>query len=125
MCAMLLADLGAEVLRIERLTPSDLGVPRPRRFNLTLRGRKTIALDLKSPDGKETGLKLVERSDALIEGFRPGVAERLGLGPADCFSRNQMLVYGRITGWGQSGPCANAAPHDLNFIALTGALSTI
>jgi alpha-methylacyl-CoA racemase len=125
MCAMLLADLGAEVLRIERLTPSDLGVPRPRRFNLTLRGRKTIALDLKSPDGKETVLKLIERSDVLIEGFRPGVAERLGLGPADCFGRNQMLVYGRITGWGQSGPLANAAAHDLNYIALTGALSTI
>ena len=125
MCAMLLADLGAEVLRIERLTPSDLGVQRPRRFNLTLRGRKAIALDLKNPAGKETVLKLIERSDVLIEGFRPGVAERLGLGPTDCFNRNQMLVYGRITGWGQSGPLANAAGHDLNYIALTGALNTI
>jgi alpha-methylacyl-CoA racemase len=125
MCAMLLADLGAEVLRIENPTPAELGVKRPRRFNLTLRGRKTIALDLKSPEGKETALKLIARSDVLIEGFRPGVTERLGLGPADCFHHNQMLIYGRITGWGQSGPLANAAGHDLNYIALTGALHAI
>lgn len=125
MCAMLLADLGAEILRIERLTPSGLGVPRPLKFNLTLRGRKTIALDLKDPESKATALQLVERADALIEGFRPGVTERLGLGPDDCFVRNPRLVYGRITGWGQDGTLANAAGHDLNYIALTGALNAI
>ncbi len=125
MCAMLLADLGADVIRIDRLTPSELGVQRPLRFNLTLRGRKVVALDLKTAKGRETVLRLVERADALIEGFRPGVTERLGLGPDDCLKRNPRLVYGRITGWGQSGPLSNAAGHDLNYIALTGALGSI
>ena len=125
MCAMLLADLGADVIRIDRLTPSELGVQRPLRFNLTLRGRKVVALDLKTAEGRETVLKLVERADALIEGFRPGVTERLGLGPDDCLKRNPRLVYGRITGWGQTGPLSKAAGHDLNYIALTGALGSI
>jgi alpha-methylacyl-CoA racemase len=122
MCAMLLADLGATVLRIERPGGSDLGVARPRHLDLLLRGRRSIALDLKSPAGTALALRLVERADALIEGFRPGVAERLGLGPQDCLARNRRLVYGRVTGWGQDGPLAQAAGHDINYIALTGAL---
>lgn len=125
MCAMLFADLGATVLRIDRVQPSGLGVERPLRFNLLLRGRRALALDLKSAGGKALALKLVEKADALIEGFRPGVAERLGLGPEDCRARNPRLVYGRVTGWGQEGPLAQAAGHDLNYIALTGALHAI
>lgn len=125
MCAMLLADLGAEVLRIDRVEPAALGVPRPLKYNLTLRGRKSVSVDLKSDKGRETVLKIIQRADALIEGFRPGVAERLGLGPDQCLERNPRLVYGRITGWGQTGPLATAAGHDLNYIALTGALHAI
>ena len=122
MCAMLLADLGATVLRIDRPEPSDLGVPRPLRYDLLLRGRKCLALDLKHPDAKALALQLIDRADALIEGFRPGVTERLGLGPEDCLARNPSLVYGRVTGWGQGGPLAQAAGHDLNYIALAGAV---
>src|SRR5271156_2307699 len=122
MCAMLLADLGATVLRIDRPGGSDLGLERPRHLDLLLRGRYSIALDLKSPAGKALALRLVERADGLLEGFRPGVAERLGLGPKDCLARNRRLVYGRVTGWGQDGPLAQAAGHDINYIALTGAL---
>jgi alpha-methylacyl-CoA racemase len=122
MCAMLLADLGATVLRIDRTEPSDLGVPRPLRYDLLLRGRRCVAVDLKRPDGKALALRLIERADALIEGFRPGVMERLGLGPEDCLARNPRLVYGRVTGWGQEGPLAQAAGHDLNYIALAGAV---
>jgi alpha-methylacyl-CoA racemase len=122
MCAMLLADLGATVLRIDRPEPSDLGVPRPLRYDLLLRGRQCLALDLKHPEGKALALRLIERADALIEGFRPGVTERLGLGPEDCLARNPRLVYGRVTGWGQEGPLAQAAGHDLNYIALAGAV---
>ena len=122
MCAMLLADLGATVLRIDRTEPSDLGVPRPLRYDLLLRGRKCLAVDLKHPDGRALALRLIERADALIEGFRPGVTERLGLGPEDCLARNPRLVYGRVTGWGQEGPLAQAAGHDLNYIALAGAV---
>jgi crotonobetainyl-CoA:carnitine CoA-transferase CaiB-like acyl-CoA transferase len=122
MCAMLLGDLGATVLRIDRTQPSDLGVPRPLRYDLLLRGRPCLALDLKHPDGKALALRLIERADALIEGFRPGVTERLGLGPEDCLARNPRLVYGRVTGWGQEGPLAQAAGHDLNYIALAGAV---
>src|SRR6202171_992608 len=125
MCAMLLADLGATVLRIDRPGGSDLGVPRPLRYELLLRGRGCLALDLKHPDGKALALRLVERADALIEGFRPGVTERLGLGPEDCLGRNPRLVYGRVTGWGQDGPLAHAARHDINYIALSGALHAI
>ncbi|MGH7062448.1 MAG: CoA transferase, partial [Stellaceae bacterium] len=108
MCAMLLADMGATVLRIDRKEPSGLGVPRPLRYDLLLRGRYSVALDLKSPDGKALALRLIENADALIEGFRPGVTERLELGPADCLARNPRLVYGRVTGWGQDGPLAQA-----------------
>jgi alpha-methylacyl-CoA racemase len=125
MCAMLLADLGATVLRIDRKQPVDLGTPRPLRFNLLLRNRRAIALDLKEPAAVELVLQLVGKADALIEGFRPGVTERLGVGPDQCFARNERLVYGRMTGWGQNGPLARAAGHDLNYIALTGALHAI
>jgi alpha-methylacyl-CoA racemase len=122
MCAMLLADLGATVLRIDRPGPQDLGVARPLRYDLLLRGRRALAFDLKRPEGKALALRLVERADALIEGFRPGVTERLGIGPEDCLARNPRLVYGRVTGWGQKGPLAHAAGHDINYISLVGAL---
>ncbi|MBB5414693.1 CaiB/BaiF CoA transferase family protein [Paraburkholderia atlantica] len=125
MAAMLLADLGATVLRIERRQPVKLGIERPLRYNLLLRNRKTIALDLKDPEAVELVLSLVERADALIEGFRPGVTERLGLGPQVCLERNPKLAYGRITGWGQEGPLAQYAGHDLNYIAITGVLNAI
>ena len=122
MCAMLLADLGASVLRIDRPEPSDLGLQRELRYDLLLRGRPAVALDLKSKAGTALALRLIERADALIEGFRPGVMERLGLGPEDCLARNPGLVYGRVTGWGQEGPLAQAAGHDINYISLVGAL---
>jgi len=125
MCAMLLADLGATVLRVDRKQQIDLGTPRPLESNLLLRNRKSIALDLKQEAAVDLVLDLVGKADALIEGFRPGVTERLGLGPAECLLRNPKLVYGRMTGWGQTGPLAPAAGHDLNYIALTGALHAI
>lgn len=125
MCAMLLADLGATVLRIDRRQPVKLGIERPLRYNLVLRNRRAIALDLKDPAAIELMLTLVEGADALIEGFRPGVTERLGLGPETCLARNPKLVYGRITGWGQEGPLAQYAGHDLNYIAITGVLNAI
>lgn len=125
MCAMLLADLGAQVLRIARKTPSGLGRPRPLRFNLPMRNRKAVALDLKDAQSVEFVLSLIENADVLIEGFRPGVMERLGLGPDVCHVRNERLVYGRMTGWGQSGPLKDAAAHDINYIAVTGALNQI
>lgn len=121
-CAMMLADMGADVIRIERkgVSPS-----RERRFNVLARGRHSIALDLKTERGVTLVLKLVEQADALIEGFRPGVMERLGLGPDVCRARNKRLVYGRMTGWGQSGPLRDTAGHDINYIALSGALHSI
>jgi alpha-methylacyl-CoA racemase len=125
MCCMLLADLGATVLRVDRQTPSNLGRPRPLRYNLPFRGRKAIPVDLKRPESIELVLTLVEKADVLVEGFRPGVMERLGLGPDACLKRNERLVYGRMTGWGQDGPLALVAGHDLNYIALTGALNAI
>lgn len=125
MCAMLLADLGATVLRVDRASAVGSEPPTPHKFATLHRGRQSIAVDLKNPDGVETVLQLVEGADALIEGFRPGVTERLGIGPEDCFARNPKLVYGRMTGWGQDGPMANAAAHDINYIALTGALHAI
>lgn len=125
MCAMLLADLGATVLRIERVLPRELGISRPLKYDLMFRNRKSIALDLKKPDAVELVLRLVSEADALMEGFRPGVTERLGLGPEVCLRRNPRLVYGRVTGWGQSGPLASSAGHDLNYIALTGVLHAI
>jgi crotonobetainyl-CoA:carnitine CoA-transferase CaiB-like acyl-CoA transferase len=125
MCAMLLADLGATVLRIDRKESSGLGVPRPARYDLLLRNRPAIPLDLKQRASVDLVLKLVSRSDVLMEGFRPGVAERLGLGPDACLERNPKLIYGRITGWGQSGSLAQAVGHDINYIAVTGALHAI
>ncbi|MEM9561878.1 MAG: CaiB/BaiF CoA-transferase family protein [Actinomycetota bacterium] len=126
MCAMLLADLGADVVRIDRPVQVDLGVPRRGRvYDVLRRGRRSLAVDLKDPDGVATVLALVEEADAIIEGFRPGVMERLGLGPDECLARNPALVFGRMTGWGQEGPLATAAGHDLNYIALTGALDAI
>ena len=120
-CAMMLADLGAEVICIDRRTPGALGGG----GSLVDRGRRTISLDLKQPASIEVVLRLVQRSDALIEGMRPGVMERLGLGPATCLERNPRLVYGRMTGWGQTGPLATSAGHDLNYIAITGALQAM
>ncbi len=124
-CGMLLADMGADVLRIDRLQGADLGLPLEPKYEIMGRGRRSLALDLKKPEAIETVLALAARADALIEGFRPGVTERLGLGPEACFARNPRLVYGRITGWGQDGPLAQAAGHDINYIALTGALHAI
>lgn len=125
MCAMLLADMGATVLRLDRPGPAGLGIERPENFNLLNRGRVSVLIDLKSKEGVALALDLVTRADALIEGFRPGTMERLGLGPELCLARNPRLVYGRMTGWGQDGPLASAAGHDLNYIALTGALHAI
>lgn len=125
MCAMLLADMGAEVVRIDRPSGSDLGIPVAPEFDLLARGRRSVGLDLKSPEGVEVFLHLVEGADVVIEGFRPGVAERLGVGPDACWERNPRVVFGRMTGWGQSGPLAPAAGHDLNYIALSGALHAI
>ncbi len=119
-CGMMLSDMGAEVIRVDRLRP---GAKAPK--DILARNRRSIAVDLKNPEGVETVLKLVETADGLFEGFRPGVTERLGLGPGDCQSRNEKLVYGRMTGWGQDGPLAMAAGHDINYIALTGALHAI
>ncbi len=117
-CAMMLSDMGAEVVRIDR---RDLAGSGDSRHSLN-RGRKSLALDLKNPEGVATLLRLVTRADMLIEGFRPGVMERLGLDPATCLDRNPRLVYGRMTGWGQTGPLADAAGHDINYISLAGAL---
>jgi alpha-methylacyl-CoA racemase len=121
-CAMMLADMGAEVLRVERLAKLSYALAAG---DTLARGRRCIAVDLKNPDGVATVLKLVEKADGLLEGFRPGVMERLGLGPDVCLSRNPGLVYGRMTGFGQSGPLAQAAGHDINYIALAGALAPI
>ena len=125
MCAMLLAELGADVVRVDRPADSGLGIGMAPEHRLLHRSRPSIAVDLKHPDGVETVLRLVDGADALIEGFRPGVTERLGIGPKDCAARNPGLVYGRVTGWGQDGPLAGAAGHDLDYIALTGALDAI
>jgi alpha-methylacyl-CoA racemase len=120
--AMLLSDMGAEVIRVERAGKG--GSPFGSSDN-TLRNRRSVAVDLKHPDGVATVLRMVEQSDALIEGFRPGVTERLGLGPDDCLARNPKLVYGRMTGWGQDGPYAPYAGHDLNYISLAGVVAHI
>ncbi len=123
---MLLADLGAEVILIERKDGNLLANLSKQRSDIAKtpfnRGKKSIVLDLKEPKSIKTALELISRSDALIEGFRPGVMERLGLGPDECLTTNPQLVYGRVTGWGQGGPLAKAAGHDLNYIALSGAL---
>jgi alpha-methylacyl-CoA racemase len=117
---MMLSDMGAEVIRVERIGS---GGGRPK--DVLARNRRSIALDLKDPRGVEAVLKLVESADALFEGFRPGVTERLGLGPDECMARNPKLVYGRMTGWGQEGPMSQAAGHDINYIGLAGALHGI
>lgn len=126
-CAMMLADMGAEVIRIDRRRPEPpkIDVMNPGPFGILNRGRRSVAMDLKKPAAIEMTLRLVERADALIEGFRPGVMERLGLGPEACLRRNPRLVYGRVTGWGQDGPLALAAGHDINYIALAGVLHQI
>lgn len=125
MCAMLLADMGATVLRVDRLSPSGLGVPKAARFDLLNRSRLSASIDLKRQEGIALALDLIAQADALIEGFRPGTMERLGLGPTVCLERNPGLVYGRVTGWGQEGPLARAAGHDLNYVGLTGVLHAI
>ncbi len=124
-CAMALSDMGAEVLRIDRTEESGLGIVLEPRFELLKRGRRSVAIDLKDARGAETVLSLVEQADALIEGFRPGVMERLGIGPEECLKRNPRLVYGRMTGWGQDGPMAKDVGHDINYIALAGVLHCI
>jgi alpha-methylacyl-CoA racemase len=124
-CAMLLADMGADVLRLDRIVPSDSGVHMDHRFNLLNRGRRSVAIDLKRPRAVELVKRLTASADAALEGFRPGVAERLGLGPDDLLAHNPRLVYGRMTGWGQDGPLAQAPGHDMNYISLSGALHTI
>ncbi len=124
-CAMVLSDLGAEVIRVDRASAVPEEFPETPSMDLLNRGRKSVAFDLKNPEGVESLLRLVEAADALIEGFRPGVAERLGIGPDECLRRNPELVYGRMTGWGQNGTYANMAGHDINYIALSGVLGTI
>jgi len=124
-CGMMLADLGADVIRVDRAQSVQGGDPDRPPADLLARGRRSIGVDLKSPDGVEVVLSLVERADALFEGFRPGVTERLGLGPDECLARNPRLVYGRMTGWGQDGPYAATAGHDINYISLAGALDPI
>src|SRR5216684_503769 len=125
MCAMLLSDMGADVVRIDRMADAGLGVQVQTKYSLLNRGRRSVALDLKRPEAADAVLRLIGEADALIEGFRPGVMERLGLGPEPCLARNPKLVYGRMTGWGQEGPLAQAAGHDLNYIALAGVLHSI
>lgn len=124
-CGMLLADMGAQIIRIDRKTDVDLGIGMPAKYNLMNRSRPAIGVDLKSQSGVGLVLKLCESADALFEGFRPGVMERLGLGPDDCMARNGKLVYGRMTGWGQSGPLADAAGHDGNYASLAGVIGAI
>ena len=118
--AMLLSDMGAEVIRIDR-KPGRV----PHKTEVYYRGRRAIALDLKKPEAVEAALRLIEQADALLEGYRPGVMERLGLGPDVCLTQNPRLIYGRMTGWGQDGPLASRAGHDINYIAVAGALHGI
>ena len=124
-CAMLLADLGAEVVRVDRASAVPDIMPDSPSLDLLNRGRRSVGVNLKTPEGIETVLKLVQESDALIEGFRPGVAERLGIGPEECLARNPKLIYGRMTGWGQEGTYSSMAGHDINYIALSGVLGMI
>ena len=121
-CAMLLSDMGADVVRIDREGGSN---PLDLKIDVLNRGRRSDALNLKPPEGIATAFALIARADAVIEGYRPGVMERLGLGPEECLAKNPRLVYGRMTGWGQAGPLAHAAGHDINYIALTGVLDAI
>jgi alpha-methylacyl-CoA racemase len=123
--AMLLADMGADVLRVDRASAARGGDPAAPPADVLNRNRQSIAVDMKSPDGVETVLRLAEQADIVLEGFRPGVVERLGVGPEACMARNPALIYGRMTGWGQDGPMAPRAGHDINYIALSGTLSMI
>lgn len=123
--AMVLSDLGADVLRVERAFVVPASVPEGARWDLLQRGKRSIGVDLKADAGISLVLGLAERADVFLEGFRPGVTERLGLGPEECFARNGGLVYGRMTGWGQEGPLAERAGHDIDYIALAGTLSLI
>ena len=120
-CAMMLSDMGADVIRIDRIKQKGSG----HRANVLYRGRKSIAVDLKDPQGVDIAMKLIDKCDAVIEGFRPGVMERLGLGPEVCLNQNPKLVYGRMTGWGQQGKLSQAAGHDINYISLAGALGSM
>jgi len=124
-CGMLLSDLGAEVIRIDRTQPSNLGTPMATRYQVHLRGRRSVAVNLKTPEGRDIVLKIAARSAAFIEGQRPGVMERLGLAPGDLGAINPALVYGRMTGWGQDGPYAQMAGHDINYISVPGVLHSI
>jgi alpha-methylacyl-CoA racemase len=120
-CAMMLSDMGAEVIRVDRLAHKGSG----HKANVLNRGRRSIAIDLKNSQGVDTVKKLIDQADVVIEGFRPGVMERLGLGPEECLERNPRLVFGRMTGWGQHGPLAHAAGHDINYISIGGALGAM
>ena len=122
---MMLADMGADVLLLDRPVDADLGIGQQRRFDVMRRGRRSLVVDLKTPAGIATALRVCDRADALIEGFRPGVMERLGLGPDVVLARNPRLVYGRMTGWGQGGPLAERAGHDIDYIAVAGVLNAI
>jgi alpha-methylacyl-CoA racemase len=124
-CAMMLADMGAELVRVDRVDRAELRDGDKPNLDLTGRGRRSVAVDLKQPEGVEVVLRLADQADALLEGFRAGVAERIGIGPEVCLERNPGLVYGRMTGWGQEGPLAKAAGHDINYIALAGVLHGI
>jgi alpha-methylacyl-CoA racemase len=121
MTGMMLADMGAEVIRVERSTQRDPYSAK----DASLRGKKSVVIDLKNPAGRETLLRLVERADVIMEGYRPGVVEKLGIGPQACFARNPKIIYGRMTGWGQDGPLAQTPGHDINYIAITGALGAM
>ena len=125
LCCSLMSDLGADVLRVDRTFDSKLGVPRDRRTDLLRRGRKSVSIDLKHVKGIETVMRLTEDADVFVDPFRPGVTEKLGIGPEECFPRNKKLIYARMTGWGQTGPLALAAGHDLNYLSLTGIVHAI
>ncbi|MSP43619.1 MAG: CoA transferase [Alphaproteobacteria bacterium] len=125
MCAMLLADMGTDIVRVDRAEAIDQGMKRDPKGDVLNRGRPSVAVDLKKPEGVAAVLQLIDRADAVLEGFRPGVMERLGLGPDVCLKRNPKLVFGRMTGWGQYGPLAHAAGHDINYISIVGALNEV
>ena len=125
LCCSLMSDLGAGVLRIDRHFDAKLGVPRDRRTDLLRRGRKSVSIDLKNIKGIQTVMRLIEGADVLVDPFRPGVTEKLGIGPDECFTSNRKLIYARMTGWGQTGPLAHAAGHDLNYLSLTGIVHAI
>ncbi len=125
MCAMMLSDMGAEVIRIDRTQDAGLGISMQPQFSYLNRGRRSVALDLKKPEAIETVLTLIDQADVVLEGFRPGVMERLGIGPEVCMKRNPKLIFARVTGWGQEGPLSACAGHDINYISLSGALHAI